>query len=230
MKRCLIIAGGGFDEKFASSYINQKYNGNSPELFIVADRGLEAAIKLKLHPDIVLGDYDSVDASLIQAVKQRGNITCLEFPPEKDYTDSHLAVDTAISYGASDICILGATGTRIDHVLANIGLLKMCLENGIRGEIVDPNNRIRMINKKLIIRKNEQFGKYVSLIPYSDYVTGITLKGFYYPLTEATFSKNVYHKVQNDMGPSRGISNEISEAVAEIYVKDGNLLVIESWD
>lgn len=230
MKQCLIIAGGGFQAKFASSYIESKYKNGTPDLLIAADYGIQAAQMLHLVPDIVLGDFDSVDKTCLESVMSNREIEVLKFPLEKDYTDSHLAVAVALEHGATEICMLGATGTRLDHVQANIGLLKTCLDAEVIAELVDEHNRIRMIKDNLKIYKKEQFGTYVSLVPYSDIVTGITISGFQYPLQNVIFSKYIYKNVQDDMGPSRGISNKIVDDTAEIKIQEGYLLVMESRD
>lgn len=230
MKQCLIIAGGGFQTKFASSYVKSKYENGRPDMVIAVDRGMQAAQMLELVPDIILGDYDSVDKTCLETFANNENILNLQFPKEKDYTDFHLAVTVALEYGATEICMLGATGTRLDHVQANIGLLKTCLDAEVIAELVDENNRIRMINDSLRIYKKEQFGTYVSLVPYSDIVTGITLSGFQYPLKNVTFSKHILKNDQNGMEPDRGISNEIVGEAAEIRIQEGYLLVMESRD
>ncbi len=41
----------------------------------------------------------------------------------KDLTDTEIAMNLAIELGAERIFILGGTGTRLDHVVANIKLL-----------------------------------------------------------------------------------------------------------
>ena len=230
MKTCLIIAGGELQEEFASSYIRQKYMGHRPDLIIAADHGICAAKRLGIKPDIILGDYDSVDSESLQSFLKMDGIQNLQFPPEKDYTDSHLAVSVAMKQGAQDILLLAATGTRLDHVQANIGLLKTCVDSGVAAALVDSHNRIRICKDHLLVERQGGFYTYVSLIPYSDVVTGITLKGFRYPLEEATFSKNTYRDVENDMGASRGISNELIEEEGVIQIKEGYLLVMESRD
>lgn len=219
-KRCLIIAGGEWNQEFASCYIKKKYGFRQPELVIVADSGLKAARQLRLQPDILLGDYDSVALDLLEQYEEDERLVSMQYPSEKDYTDSHLAIVTAMEQGATEICILGATGTRMDHSLANIGLLKLCMEAGVRAELVDAHNRIRMMKHREILRKEEQFGDYVSLLPFTERVTGITLQGFKYPLQEAVF----------ELGISRGVSNEILGEQAEIQIRTGILLIIESRD
>lgn len=232
MKTCVIIAGGEFQTKFASSYINRTYSdfGGRPELLIAADRGIEACMKLNLVPDLILGDYDSVDPMILEQMNHVHAPESIQFSPEKNYSDSHLAVVQAIERGASDICILGATGCRLDHVLANLGLLKACADRGIPAMLVDETNRIRIVDHECIIKRKEQHGTYVSILPYSDEVTGITLKGFQYPLNDGSMYKKEFSDIYSDMGVSRGISNIITEECAYISVKTGYLLVIESRD
>lgn len=238
MKHCVIIAGGEFDAEFASSYIKNKYGLHGPDLFVLADHGLDGMDSLKrMNPDmhaelIIVGDYDSVEPERLRAYKEVG-VRSLQYPAEKNYTDSHLALYTALEAGAEEITILGATGTRLDHVLANLGLLQICLEKGIEAELTDSHNRIHMIKSRMVLDRETQFGRYVSLMPYTDYVTGVTLHGMKYPLEDFTFHTGIHWEAGNqitDNGVSRGISNEIEDEQAEIVIKSGRLLVIESRD
>ena len=122
--------------------------------------------------------------------------------------------------GYGQIHILGGTGSRLDHMMATVGLLGMALEENVEILLLDSHNRARMIDHKLVITKKEQYGNYVSLLPVTPKVTGVTLKGMKYPLSDYTM---VSYK-------SLGVSNEIVEDAAEIYLKDGALLVVESKD
>lgn len=238
-KHCVMIAGGEFDVEFASSYIKDKYGNEGPELFIIADHGLDGMAELeKRNPDmqadlIVVGDYDSVEPGKLQKYRERPDVRILRYPPEKNYTDSHLALYTALEEDIEEITILGATGTRIDHMLANLGLLQICMEKGVAAELVDAHNRIHMIDHELRLEREKQFGTYVSLIPYTELVTGVTLTGMKYPLEDYTFHIGIAWEGGNkitDNGVSRGISNEIEEEEALIQMKTGSLLVIESRD
>ncbi len=238
-KHCVMIAGGEFEVEFASSYIRNKYGSEGPELFVIADHGLDGMAELeKCNPDmqaelIVVGDYDSVEPEDLQNYRERPGVRILQYPPEKNYTDSHLALYTALGEDIEEITILGATGTRIDHMLANLGLLQICMEKGIEAELVDAHNRIHMIDHELRLEREKQFGTYVSLIPYTELVTGVTLTGMKYPLEDYTFHIGIAWEGRNeitDNGVSRGISNEIADAEALIQMKTGSLLVIESRD
>jgi len=120
---------------------------------------------------------------------------------------------------STDIIILGAIGTRIDHTIANMHILKEALDNNIECKIIDSRNEIQLINKRTILRLDEKY-KYVSLIPFTTKVKGVALKGFKYLLEDAVL----------EIGHSIGVSNEQIEEYAEIDLKEGILILIKSKD
>ena len=132
----------------------------------------------------------------------------------ESFTKAALAMD------ADEIHILGATGTRLDHVLGTIRVLGLALEKKVPCYLVDPNNRIRLADEKTVLKKEEQYGTYVSILPFTTSLEGLTLKGFKYPLEDAVMEG--YHAL--------GVSNEIVEEEAVISMKDGVAIVIESRD
>jgi len=214
--RIVIISGGYIDDIFATEWIMEYV----PEYTIVADSGMEFCRRAGITPDMIIGDFDSVKEDTLDFFKDQPAIVFKELNPIKDDTDTEFAISQAMTLGAKEISVLGATGTRIDHVLGNISLLGIGLSKQVQIQLVDSHNRIRMIDKSVKIAKKEQFGSYVSLIPYQGEVTQLTLKGFKYPLNN--FNLKPYN--------SLGISNEIVEEEAEITFEEGVLLVIESRD
>ena len=210
MKNSLIITGGMFYESFACRFCRE----HSFDVVIAADRGAAYADALGIRPDYVLGDFDSFDR------KPEARVEIDRFPAAKDATDTELAVGKAIALGSDSITILCGGGARMDHFLANVGMLALCCERGVRAFLIDPWNRIRMVRKECVIRKEEQYGAYVSLLPYSEKVTGITLDGFRYPLRNAVLDRKT----------SLGVSNEIAGEAGSVRFDDGLLLVIESKD
>lgn len=167
-------------------------------------------------PDYILGDFDSIDKKVLEKYKtQKIN----ELKPEKDFTDTEEAINLAINLKSSEIVIIGAIGTRIDHVLANINVLKIALDNNIKAKIINEHNEIELINNELIIEKNNLY-KYISIMPLTTQVEGITITGMKYPLENYTLT----------IGNSLGVSNEQIEKTAKIKVKDGILIVIKSRD
>lgn len=211
----LILTGGGIDLPFTRSYVNNR----KFDLVIAADRGVSYARELGIKPDVILGDFDSLGEEE-KNMMEAWQIPIVTFPPEKDFTDTHLAIEAAIERGADELTLIGATGTRMDHTWANVGLLQMARKLGVTAWIVDAHNRISMWDAGLTIRKEEMFGDFISLIPYTEKVTGITLTGFYYPLKKETLT----------LGISRGISNELVAEEGIIEIEEGDLLVIESRD
>lgn len=213
--KVLIITGGRFDKNTAKEYLNS----HKFDYVITADGGTAYAKSIGIMPDLLLGDFDTLKAEVLEEYKNKG-IELMRFPTKKDYTDTHLALKTALEKQPDDIVILGGIGTRMDHTLANIGLLTLALEQGVSAQIIDSNNRIRMIKDSLVLEKKDAFGKYVSLIPYTEKVMGIDLEGFLYPL----------HGAELCIGISQGISNELVEEQGKISIKSGQLLIIESRD
>lgn len=211
----LIVCGGEIDGNFAERLIMS----SGFEVIIAADRGMDFLYEHKITPDIIVGDFDSVKNEALSYFKEKGMSDIHALNPEKDDTDSECALQIALDHGADHIIIIGATGTRIDHVLGNISLLGKAMSEGKMAELLDTHNRIRMINNELEIEKNKQYGKYVSIIPVCKN-NKITLEGFKYPLKDYTF----------EGFNTLGISNEIVDDIAKITVNEGQYIVIESKD
>ncbi|MCD8045967.1 MAG: thiamine diphosphokinase [Clostridiales bacterium] len=212
----LIITGGQIDLPFAEKWIND----HEWDRIISADSGLDFCRVAGVLPDVILGDFDSANPEVLQYFQERCPQRIETFPAEKDETDTELAILRAVEMGADAITILGGTGTRLDHVLGNLHLLKMAMDAGVSCAIIDPHNRIRMTQDGMTIRRAEQFGKYVSLIPFTPQVDGLTLRGFAYEVEDFTLLS----------GKARGVSNEIRAEAATIELRSGILLVIESRD
>ena len=212
----LIVSGGSLNKEFVTKVVGQgRY-----DRILAADSGMNALYAAAVTPDIIIGDFDSADKKILAFFQQNKEIDFCTLNPEKDDTDTEFAIRESIRRGADSITIIGGTGTRLDHVLGNISLLGIGLEEGVRMELLDAHNRICMIDHSVTLKKKEQYGNYLSLIPYNGNVTGVTLKGLKYPLHDYT------------MGGfnSLGISIEIVDDEASIELTSGQLLVIESRD
>ncbi len=216
MKNVVIVSGGKIEDSFATKWITEQ----KPDEIIAVDSGMEYFRRTGRKPDLILGDFDSVSEETFAYFEKQEGITWKRLNPVKDDTDTEFAIRYAIEEGAEQIVLLGATGSRLDHVLGNIELLGIGLETGVEIFLVDTHNRIRMIKSGIQLKKEEQFGKYVSLIPYSGEVKHLYLKGFKYPLEDAVLKGFC----------SLGVSNEITADVAEISFEEGILLVVESKD
>ncbi len=216
MKTAVIISGGSLDPDFALAFLREE----KPGLLIGADRGICFLKEKGIHPTHIVGDFDSASGEALEYFKQFPEIPIRTFNPVKDFTDTAIAMELAMEEGADRIYILGGTGTRLDHVVANIKLLSHALERKKECILMDAHNRIRLIDQPLTIEKKKQYGKYVSLFAFGGQVKGLTLRGFFYPLTEYDM------EAENPLG----VSNEITAENGEISFSSGKLLVMESKD
>lgn len=213
--RILIITGGHIEDDFLRKCIATNQYG----MIIAADKGLTAADRLNIPLDFIVGDFDSVSEAVL--AKYRKKSTPIEtFPTEKDKTDTQIAIELALMHKPTGIDVIGATGNRQDHVLANMHLLLLPLQLGIEACILDQNNKIYLKKENFTMKRSLQFGDYVSLLPFTERVSGLTLQGFKYPLDQVTLLS----------GNSLGISNEVKEEEARVEWTEGILLVIEARD
>lgn len=212
----LIISGGDINYDFALDFIRSI----EIDTTIAVDAGMEFAYRNQLQVQFIVGDFDSVSGDIIDYYRREGNIEINGYQPEKDATDTQIAVEKAISIGSKNIWILGATGRRLDHFLGNVNCLALAQKAGVCAFIVDEYNCMRMIESGTVLQVDKQFGKYVSFLPFGGIVTGVNLEGFKYPL--------VNHTLVCEDG--LGISNEIVGENARITFSSGRVLMIQSRD
>ena len=228
----MIISGGSIQREFASGFLKEE----KADRIIAADSGLAFCEAENIVPDVILGDFDSISPACAaryhlnalqngekKHVMIQGKEVLLErFRPQKDATDTELAVEKACSLGADEVILLGATGSRLDHVLGNIALLYRMLQKGVRGWMVDRNCRVRVVQAgTYVIRRDGQFGNYLSIVPYGGAVEGLTITGTAYPLAGHTV-----HPGEESLC----VSNQITEEQAGISFDKGAALIIESRD
>lgn len=180
MSRCaVIVSGGSIEEAFTTDFIKEKM----PQYLIGVDRGLEFLYRSQMIPTHIVGDFDSVDKGVIAYYQENTDIPIRKFNPVKDASDTEIAVRLAIELGAVEIWLLGATGTRLDHVMANIQTLKIAHDAGVQAYIQDTHNRISIISGEKRLKRSQAFGKYFSVFPLGSIVKDFSIKGAKYPLT-----------------------------------------------
>ena len=218
MKSCVIISGGRLDVQFASEFIKNE----QPKLLITADKGLAFCEETGMLPTHIVGDFDTLGDALLPKYEALG-VPIRKYNPVKDYTDTEISVRLAMELGAEKINILGASeGNRLDHLFGNVMTMMAPAQADIQCFMVDAHNRVRILTKPLEIRRKEQYGKYISLIPLTTDVHGVTLTGFKYPLWD--------HRFNVETTGSLGISNELIEEVGKIDFRSGILLMLECMD
>ena len=215
-KTGVIISGGAVNDVFTI----QTIESIKPNEIIAVDSGLDFFYRNRIVPTHIVGDFDSVSPEVIVYYKSKCDIPIHEFLPQKDATDTEIAFNMAIELGIQKLWILGATGTRMDHVLANIHILKILHDAGVEAYIVDECNRISLWEKEIRLQKKERFGKYFSLFPLGGEVADVSIEGAKYPLSH--YRMSAYE--------SRCVSNEYKDEEVKITFPQGMILLMETRD
>lgn len=184
---------------------------------IGADSGANCLYDYNIEPDLLVGDFDSIDKVVFDYFK-KGKCIIDIYPTEKDFTDTEIATQRALCMKPNEIVFLGCTGSRIDHLLGNIGMLKLCLQNGVNAYLKDDNNVVRLISTSTTLKGS--VGQIFSLQSYGDEIIGLTIEGAKYPLNNYNLK----------IGQSITISNEFAAPKVEIKFKAGTLMLILSSD
>ena len=192
-------------------------------IVIAADGGARHAADLGLQLDLWVGDGDSLDEGSLEALRSAG-VPLILVAAAKDESDTELAILTALDRGADRLAILGALGgPRVDHALANIGLLALPGLRGLAASLLHPTARLSLVSapgsdgSPVRRRIPGPLGGLVSLIPQGDGVVGVTTHGLAYPLDDEPLPA----------GPARGLSNVRVAADAWLSVRAGRLIVVE---
>lgn len=207
MKTCCIIAGGDIHEETVIA---------GGDLLICADGGYRHARRLGMHPDIMIGDFDSFTEPLPE------DCEVLRYPSEKDETDTMLAVYCGRDRGYRNFLIYGALGGgRLEHTIANIQMLHHMALQGLHGTLLDGDTLVTVQMPGTCRYPKHPLGDmYFSLFSLTDECNGLTVSGTKYPLEDATL-KNSF---------PLGVSNRIIDEAAEVTLKNGVLLLIQGKD
>jgi len=210
--KVLIISGGDLGDP-------QWIKKNLPrcDFVICADRGAHHMESLDIKPDLLVGDFDSISPHVLDSYKKKG-IPVINYPVEKDKTDTHIAVDLAIEKGATHVYLLGALGNRWDHSYANVMLLYRLENNGVKGQILHSNNIIMLSNKLLEIEG--EIGQYVSLLPFAGEAYITSTEGLKYPIYNSVLPPDI----------TIGISNVLTASRAVVRIKSGWVISVLAHD
>ena len=204
MKRCFIFSAG--------TYYGLRESPRLGDLVLAADAGYRVCLRERIVPDLLIGDFDSMDQPADFDRVRR-------VPVEKDDTDTMLAVKTALDQGCNTVYIYGGTGgKRLDHTLANLQSLLYLRRRGARGYVYDDDFLWTVIeNETLTVERTVEWG-ILSVFCLGEPASGIDEEGVQYPLSGASLTAEF----------PLGISNHILEPQARITVRDGALLV--GWE
>jgi thiamine pyrophosphokinase len=216
-RRAVVLADGAGAARQA---LNQAWPGwaDGIELVVAADGGARLADPLGLSIDRWVGDGDSIEPDRLARLRAAG-VPVRVVSRDKDESDTELALLEAIGAGAEDVTIIGALGgPRFDHSMANVGLLAHQALGGRPARLLDAATRVTLLRGPGTARLDGRPGDLVTLLPFGGSAEGVVTDGLRYPLSGETL----------DPGPSRGLSNVRLGAAAEVRLRAGRLLVIET--
>lgn len=178
------------------------------DFVIAADGGYSYLADHGLDPDLIVGDFDSLDSPPI------GKKT-ITLPEEKDDTDLAVALLLGLERGFNRFHIYGGTGGRLDHTHANIQCLAYLSRQGAQGYLFGEDSIITAIHNGSIHFSQEAEGL-ISVFAHSDVAYGVYENGLKYALTNATLYNT------NPIG----VSNEFIGLPSSVSVKDGTLIIL----
>ncbi len=182
----------------------ERYKGKIIADYIV---GVDGGYDKTPYCDIFVGDKDSV----------RGFVSCdrqILLNVEKDESDMETAVNYLLANEIKNMHFYGVLGGRIDHVLANLGIMAKCVQNGINVVAYCNDCDIYMTSDSLKLAVVEN--SLISLSPFTDTVHIISLEGVKWELFDCDIYKT----------SSRTISNVAVKKQIQLNVDFGIVMVI----
>jgi thiamine pyrophosphokinase len=194
-------------------------------LVIAADGGARHAARLGLQIDRWVGDGDSLGEAGIEELVAAG-IPVERAAPDKDESDTELAVLAACRLGADELVILGALGgTRVDHALANVALLGLPELSGLDVRLLAADARLRQLHgtgaangTTAHLDLQGRVGDLVTLLPVGRDAEGVTTLGLRFALDDEPLR----------VGRTRGLSNVRTAPLARVTLRQGRLLIVET--
>ncbi len=207
MGRCIIIA---------PLYQGEEKEWLTPQAgdwLICADGGWDAAVRQGLRPELVVGDFDSMPQSHVQGAE------VMKLPVHKDDTDMVVCLREGRKRGYREFVLAGCIGGRFDHAISNLQCLADCALRGESAWMCDQQNRVTVL-----VPGEYQLeripGRKLSLLAYTEQVTGVSLTGTLWPLESAALSSRY----------PLGCSNEITAEQATLRFEEGLLMVMYTQD
>ena len=186
---------------------------------VAADSGIEHALRLGLRIDHAVGDFDSVEATVLAGVETAG-ARIVRHPVAKDATDLELALDAAVELGALRVVVLGGHGGHLDHFLGNVLVLASPRYANLVVDAVMGAARLHVARPWVPTRLRGRPGEIVTLLPVHGPAEGVCTDGLRFALDMENLTE----------GTTRGVSNEMTGDEAEVRLTGGCLLVVRPTD
>ena len=181
-------------------------------LILAADWGYHHCCIAGLQPNLLLGDFDSLEVPPPQDIPRQ------VFPPEKDDTDTMLAVKLGLERGFRRFHLYGGTGGRLDHTLANLQTLAYLAKAGARGELHDESFVFTAIQGPDRLQLPSQAAGLFSVFCLGADAAGVSIQGGKYEAKGVTLTAAF----------PLGVSNQFRGEPVVVSVDSGCLLV--GWE
>lgn len=185
------------------------------DLVIAADGGAQHCFKFGFTPNIIIGDMDSIETSVVEEFKSQ-KVKFITYHRNKNETDLELALTYAVNKGIDRILFLGLLGGRLDQSLANLLLLSRDEWKHVDLVVFQGADIAYLMRDEKRISLPGRPGDLVSLIPLSKSVTGVSTKGLRWALEDADLF----------FGHTLSVSNEMIAPTAQVEIQSGILYLV----
>ena len=208
--RALVVLGGHLPHSRVVDHVA----AHPPDVVICADSGFDHAVRLGLRPDVVVGDLDSIADP---AAPGNLGIDVVRADPDKDHTDTELALAHALSLGAVEVTVAWGGGDRIDHVIGVFAALASpSLARLARLTVLVAADVVHVVHGAKQSTVEVETGATVSLVSLSGTATGVSTTGLRWPLLDEEL-----HGWR-----ARGVSNVAIEPTVVVSVATGVVAVV----
>jgi thiamine pyrophosphokinase len=214
--RAIVLNGGGHVHPGLAGHLAALIPHAS--LVVAADSGADHALALGLRVDRIVGDLDSIDTGVLDALTRSGAVLDVH-PAAKAATDLDLALATALDAGATHITVAGGAGDRFDHLLGAVQHLASPRYDDVEIDAWFGRAHVMIALPTRPVTIPGEPGEYVSLLAIGGNADGVTTQGLAWPLADALL----------ECGSTLGVSNEIVDATAGVRIGSGRLLVVRPY-
>ena len=207
-RRAWVFAGGDFSDS-----VFRHAAPDADDYLVSVDRGLTYCLEAGLRPDLLVGDFDSVEPELLQR-PDIADVPRQTFPAQKDSSDLDLALNALCEMTFDEVYVVGVSGGRTDHLLIN---WQLTLQRSWPFALVyiDASVSARVLHGAGEVSVDVEPGTIVSLVSLKD-AEGVSTLGLYYALCDATLTA----------GSSLGLSNIAVNATVTVVIESGVVLVM----
>ncbi|MCR5097731.1 MAG: thiamine diphosphokinase [Lachnospiraceae bacterium] len=207
MRRCVIVGNAAI-----ADYARVREYLKPDDFIICCDGGLKHTKDLLVSPDLIVGDFDSIE-------KPKTDIETIVLPREKDDTDTFYAAKEAYTKGFRDFLLVGVFGGRLDHTFGNISLMLWLYNRECRCLAIDDQSEMQIVGKDAVYIDDTY--SFFSLLCIDGPALGISISGAKFPLDNGAITSEYQYGISNEVLPG---------ATATVSVENGVLFLVKTME